>query len=70
VWTVKGYGSGKSSSRENAPIHFGDTPVAAIVAPPAQNGNAKSKPAAAAPGKNPGKKSTSAKASARGKGRR
>jgi len=26
VWTVEGFGRGKSSSRENAPIHFGDTP--------------------------------------------
>jgi TPP-dependent pyruvate/acetoin dehydrogenase alpha subunit len=26
VWTVKGFGSGKNASRENAPIHFGDTP--------------------------------------------
>jgi TPP-dependent pyruvate/acetoin dehydrogenase alpha subunit len=26
VWTVGGFGRGKSSSRENAPIHFGDTP--------------------------------------------
>ena len=25
VWTVEGFGRGKSSSRENAPIHFGDT---------------------------------------------
>ena len=25
VWTVEGFGSGKSASRENAPIHFGDT---------------------------------------------
>src|SRR5208283_3192856 len=24
VWTVEGFGRGKSSSRENAPIHFGD----------------------------------------------
>jgi TPP-dependent pyruvate/acetoin dehydrogenase alpha subunit len=28
VWTVKGFGSGKNASRENAPIHFGDTPEA------------------------------------------
>jgi TPP-dependent pyruvate/acetoin dehydrogenase alpha subunit len=28
VWTVKGFGSGKNASRENAPIHFGDTPAA------------------------------------------
>jgi TPP-dependent pyruvate/acetoin dehydrogenase alpha subunit len=27
VWTVKGFGSGKNASRENAPIHFGDTPA-------------------------------------------
>jgi TPP-dependent pyruvate/acetoin dehydrogenase alpha subunit len=28
VWTVKGFGSGKNASRENAPIHFGDIPAA------------------------------------------
>src|SRR5258708_18403841 len=25
VWIVEGFGRGKTSSRENAPIHFGDT---------------------------------------------
>ena len=28
VWTVEGFGQGKSSSGGNAPIHFGDTPAA------------------------------------------
>ena len=26
VWMVEGFGSGKSSSGKNAPIHFGDVP--------------------------------------------
>ncbi len=62
VWTVEGFGHGKSSSRENAPIHFGDTqPVAeapALITPV--------KPAA----KPPARKPAPAKSAARGKARR
>jgi pyruvate dehydrogenase E1 component alpha subunit/2-oxoisovalerate dehydrogenase E1 component alpha subunit len=47
VWTVPGFGSGKSSGGANAPIHFGDTPV--VVEKPASNGRpAKTAPKASA----------------------
>ena len=59
VWTVEGFGRGKSSSRENAPIHFGDTQPAAET------------PSAKAPaGKPPARKPAPAKSAARGKARR
>jgi TPP-dependent pyruvate/acetoin dehydrogenase alpha subunit len=46
VWTVKGFGSGKNASRENAPIHFGDTPAA-------ENSNADKVPAEKKPADQP-----------------
>ncbi len=64
VWTVEGFGHGKSSSRENAPIHFGDTqpakepPVNAAISP------------ANPPAKPPARKSAPAKSAAHGKARR
>jgi TPP-dependent pyruvate/acetoin dehydrogenase alpha subunit len=62
VWTVEGFGQGKTSSRENAPIHFGDTQPAA------------EKPASDPPPKSaaklPTRKSPPAKSAARGKARR
>jgi len=64
VWLVEGFGRGKSSSRENAPIHFGDTQPA--VEEPA----AKTKPVAKPPAKSPARKSAPAKSAARGKARR
>jgi hypothetical protein len=73
VWTVEGFGRGKSSSRENAPIHFGDTPQtsekvatekpAAVASAPAKR---ETKPAAKAAVK----KKAVAKSAARGKARR
>jgi pyruvate dehydrogenase E1 component alpha subunit/2-oxoisovalerate dehydrogenase E1 component alpha subunit len=73
VWTVQGFGRGKSSSRENAPIHFGDTaqtsekfeaekPVASDSAPTKKE----TKPAV----KSLVKKKAVAKSAARGKARR
>jgi TPP-dependent pyruvate/acetoin dehydrogenase alpha subunit len=73
VWTVAGFGRGKSSSRENAPIHFGDTaqtpenleagkPVASASTP------IKKEPKSAA--KTVAKKKIAAKSAARGKARR
>ncbi|HET7105724.1 MAG TPA: thiamine pyrophosphate-dependent dehydrogenase E1 component subunit alpha [Candidatus Acidoferrum sp.] len=64
VWLVEGFGRGKSSSRENAPIHFGDTQP--VVEEPA----AKTKPAAKPAAKSSARKSTPAKSAARGKARR
>jgi pyruvate dehydrogenase E1 component alpha subunit/2-oxoisovalerate dehydrogenase E1 component alpha subunit len=64
VWIVEGFGRGKTSSRENAPIHFGDTQPA--------NGEpaAKTKPPAKPATKPPARKSAPAKSAARGKARR
>jgi pyruvate dehydrogenase E1 component alpha subunit/2-oxoisovalerate dehydrogenase E1 component alpha subunit len=64
VWIVEGFGRGKTSSRENAPIHFGDTPEAA------DEPAAKGKPAGKAVVKPPARKSPPAKSAARGKTRR
>lgn len=67
VWTVEGFGRGKSSSSPNAPIHFGDVPAAA------QKPLAKAKPAPAKPAAKPATKSASkppAKSAPRGKARR
>ena len=65
VWTVEGFGRGKSSSRENAPIHFGDTQPA--IEAPVNSPKSSAKPAA----KSPARKPAPAKASAaRGKARR
>ena len=71
VWIVEGFGRGKSSSRENAPIHFGDTPhvsekaegekPAASASPAVKR---ETKPAATM------KKKSVAKSAARGKARR
>ncbi len=64
VWLVEGFGRGKTSSRENAPIHFGDTQPA--VEEPAAKSKSVAKPAA----KSPTRKSAPAKPAARGKARR
>jgi len=65
VWTVEGFGRGKSSSRENAPIHFGDTQPE--VETPEHSPKSIGKPAA----KSTARKPMPAKASAaRGKARR
>ena len=64
VWLVEGFGRGKTSSRENAPIHFGDTQPAAEE--PATKTKSASKPSA----KPPARKSVPAKSAARGKARR
>jgi TPP-dependent pyruvate/acetoin dehydrogenase alpha subunit len=64
VWTVEGFGRGKTSSRENAPIHFGDTQ------PAAEEPAAKIKSVAQASVKPPARKSAPAKSAARGKARR
>jgi TPP-dependent pyruvate/acetoin dehydrogenase alpha subunit len=68
VWTVRGFGSGKTSSRENAPIHFGDTPAAATGRPAGANGAANSM--VKTTGAPPAKKVARAKVAPRGKGRR
>jgi len=64
VWTVEGFGRGKSSFRENAPIHFGDTQP--VVEAPVDSPKSSGKPSA----KSPARKPAPAKASARGKSRR
>jgi len=65
VWNVEGFGRGKSSARENAPIHFGDTQPTAEA--PVNSPKSAAKPA----GKSSARKSAPAKAStARGKARR
>ena len=63
VWIVEGFGRGKSSSRENAPIHFGDT------APPVEKSVA-TKSTAKAPGRISAGKKPAVKPAARGKARR
>jgi pyruvate dehydrogenase E1 component alpha subunit/2-oxoisovalerate dehydrogenase E1 component alpha subunit len=60
VWLVEGFGRGKTSSRENAPIHFGDTQPA--VEEPAGKTKSAAKP--------PARKSAPVKSAARGKARR
>jgi TPP-dependent pyruvate/acetoin dehydrogenase alpha subunit len=64
VWLVEGFGRGKTSSRENAPIHFGDTQPA--VEEPATKTKSVAKP----PAEPPARKSAPAKSPARGKARR
>src|SRR6267142_911491 len=67
VWTVPGFGSGKGSGGENAPIHFGDTHPAAHAAQSTNGG----KPAAKIPAKAAPKKAAKAgAASASRKARR
>jgi hypothetical protein len=53
VWTVAGFGSGKSSGRANAPIHFGDTTN--TIETPGSNGKGAAKAASKAPAKKPEK---------------
>jgi TPP-dependent pyruvate/acetoin dehydrogenase alpha subunit len=67
VWTVEGFGRGKTSSREHAPIHFGDPTPAAE-----QPGTARpaSKLAAKTPVKLPGSRKLGRKSTAPGKARR
>jgi TPP-dependent pyruvate/acetoin dehydrogenase alpha subunit len=64
VWMVEGFGRGKTSSRENAPIHFGDAQQ------PAEEPAASTKSAAKTAARPPARKSASAKSAARGKARR
>jgi len=64
VWIVEGFGRGKTSSRENAPIHFGDTQ------PAPEESTAKTKSLAKPAAKPPARKPAPAKAAARGKARR
>lgn len=70
VWTVAGFGSGKSSGGANAPIHFGDTQTAAETAAVPSNGRG-SKASAKPAGKVASKKTVkAARASASRKARR
>ena len=64
VWLVEGFGRGKTSSRENAPIHFGDTQ------PSVEEPTVKTKSVAKAAAKSSARKSPPAKSAARGKARR
>ena len=64
LWTVEGFGRGKTSSRENAPIHFGDTQPALEECAPAAKTSTKLASKSAL------RKPASAKARARGKARR
>jgi TPP-dependent pyruvate/acetoin dehydrogenase alpha subunit len=64
VWLVEGFGRGKTSSRENAPIHFGDTQ------PSVEEPAAKTKSVAKPPAKPPARKPAPAKSAASGKARR
>jgi hypothetical protein len=72
VWTVEGFGRGKSSSRENAPIHFGDTGQTsekAAVEKPAERASTPTKKETKPAVKTPVKKKPVAKSAARGKAR-
>jgi hypothetical protein len=53
VWTVAGFGSGKSSGGANAPIHFGDTKSSIEI--PASSGKASGKNGAKPAAKKSGK---------------
>jgi len=64
VWVVEGFGRGKTSSRENAPIHFGDTQ------PAADEPAAKAKSPIKGVAKPAARKPAPAKSAARGKARR
>jgi TPP-dependent pyruvate/acetoin dehydrogenase alpha subunit len=73
VWTVEGFGRGKSSSRENAPIHFGDTAQTSEKAEaekPAASASAPVKRETKPATKALVKKKALAKSAARGKARR
>jgi len=65
VWLVEGFGRGKTASRENAPIHFGDTQPA-----PADEPSVRTKSPAKPAAKPAARKSAPAKSVARGKARR
>ena len=68
VWSVEGFGRGRISSRETAPIHFGDTqPVAEKSAASA---NSSAKPAGKLHGKPSDSKKVAVKSPARAKARR
>jgi TPP-dependent pyruvate/acetoin dehydrogenase alpha subunit len=71
VWTVPGFGSGKSAGGANAPIHFGDTQTGAAEAEN-QSGNGRANKAAAKPASKaaPKKPVKAARASASRKTRR
>jgi pyruvate dehydrogenase E1 component alpha subunit/2-oxoisovalerate dehydrogenase E1 component alpha subunit len=71
VWTVPGFGSGKSTDGANAPIHFGDTRAAAAVAEN-QSGNGRANKLAAKPASKtaPKKTAKAARAGAPRKARR
>jgi TPP-dependent pyruvate/acetoin dehydrogenase alpha subunit len=66
VWVVEGFGRGKSSSRENAPIHFGDTTPAEEKRAAVQTAV---KPPASAFIRTPSSKKPVKKSAARGKAR-
>jgi TPP-dependent pyruvate/acetoin dehydrogenase alpha subunit len=68
VWTVEGFGRGKTSSRENAPIHFGDTQPAAEK--PASAADSSPKAPTKQTAKSPVPKKPAMKSAARGKARR
>jgi hypothetical protein len=73
VWIVEGFGRGKSSARENAPIHFGDTPQVPEKAEgekPAASASPAVKRATKPATKAAMKKKSAAKSAARGKARR
>ena len=63
VWTVEGFGRGKTSSRENAPIHFGDTQPAREV--PVHSPSGAKKPAAKTATRKPAPATTAARGKAR-----
>jgi pyruvate dehydrogenase E1 component alpha subunit/2-oxoisovalerate dehydrogenase E1 component alpha subunit len=71
VWTIPGFGSGKSSDGANAPIHFGDTQDAKAETAAASGNGRVSKAAAKPASKTTSKKTVkSARASASRKARR
>ncbi len=72
VWAVEGFGRGKSSSRENAPIHFGDTVQTsekAALEKPAERASTPTKRETKPVVKTPVRKKPVAKSAARGKAR-
>ena len=71
VWTVPGFGSGKSTDGVNAPIHFGDTQTAAAETAAVPSNGRGSKPSAKPAGKTASKKTVKAtRANASRKARR
>jgi hypothetical protein len=70
VWTVAGFGSGKSSGGANAPIHFGDTKSTLETETPGTEATTKSngsKPAAKSPTKKSPKAAVTSGASRKAK---